>query len=1295
MIWRFFLISFFLLSVFIILDVQKTVADETINGNWHEQTATRERFCLNGVWDFHPIVGSEWSWPSVIGDVSGFSWVDLRVPGTWHGGQWFYESQFFSQAYINSFLNTSKQAWYKREFFVPADWSGKNVRLEFERVGYNSEVYVNGQLAGTHIGGATPFEIDITDQIIVNATNELLVFNERFDRYWVRPPEMPLTPVMGKYSGIADDVYLRANSKVFVNDVFVKTSVRNDKITSVVEITNTDTSPHTVDIENVVITDSNLTVLTLPVEQGIVIPAGTNVLISVEQTWIDPNYWSPDNPYLYYMKTSIEESSVLVDELTTRFGFREFWIDGKDFRLNGEIIRLRNFPLVAPAPHHFRPDWLKGWFTLMKKQGHNSMRLFSPWQNVVAEVADEVGLLVEEGSSFVDGDQRARWNNAAANIQTEKEFGEWIRAKRNHPSIVIWTTENECWSMNNTADYNAGDPTQVGIYNWLVGLTGWITQHDDTRVITNHSLGDMLDWTEKYDEDYFVAGDLIGTADNYNLHYPREYRYPAEQVELANIWADQKNKPLIMGEFSGPDTIMPGSTTDFHINGEDFLKGGVGEGKAIYYLFRRVVGGWRATGVSMIEAFWPNIYSVKDLLPTGLVVDWGDLTMPYMKPNTLSHESYNPPEWGLTSYPEYLPDSLAVDSNNRFWNLLEDTFAPLLINFGDDFWEHNYISGESVQKDAYIINDTYDAQSVTWSWILKDGQTVIASDSNSSITLAISEIKPIAFTVDMPTVSERTDLKLIIEVNSPDFNSFDQMDITVYPPVSISPPIFPDASIAVYDTSSQTTTILNTLDISYTPLQSINNLSNYDLLVIGYNSADAQVGSSHQTIRDFVDAGGRVIVFEQERDTYPNLDGIFPGIKASTVIWGNASHCIANYADIGAPTHPLFAGLHDGICNWRGEYGRICEFAFPRPYNTTARSLLYSGRWSTSLIEGFYGNGQYLLCQTNVTSRYGQEPEATILIHNMLFYGISTSPYSRGDIAYVGDVGGLLNSFTATNITGSLTTVDLSQYDVLILGRNSMLSGTEVTNNSQKILDFADAGGTVFILPQFFSWVNGWLPGIVNLRGARKQFIMKDEGANSSMLWGLCGFDLSRYYIYTGTFALVNEWDDKVYAELYNYSSEWSSLVWVSDDPANWSLTVTEPVGELVPTGGSAILEAKYGQGRIILCQVFIDSETSLVDPAALAGGETKEHLLELAPRLAADALLTNMVFAPTACYVTPKLPADLNKDCHIDWQDIALATQNWLIGGGDVTGDSYLNFKDFAIVAAYWMDCYEPDCSI
>ena len=53
--------------------------------------------------------------------------------------------------------------WYRRSFVVPASMVGKRVLLRFGAVDFEARVYVNGELAGTHRGGYTPFCLDITN----------------------------------------------------------------------------------------------------------------------------------------------------------------------------------------------------------------------------------------------------------------------------------------------------------------------------------------------------------------------------------------------------------------------------------------------------------------------------------------------------------------------------------------------------------------------------------------------------------------------------------------------------------------------------------------------------------------------------------------------------------------------------------------------------------------------------------------------------------------------------------------------------------------------------------------------------------------------------------------------------------------------------------------------------------------------------------------------------------------------------------------------------------------------------
>ena len=65
--------------------------------------------------------------------------------------------------------------WYHREISIPQDWSGKNVLLNFGAVYYNSEIYIDGALAGRHFGGSSSFSIDITKLVTPGKVHHLVV----------------------------------------------------------------------------------------------------------------------------------------------------------------------------------------------------------------------------------------------------------------------------------------------------------------------------------------------------------------------------------------------------------------------------------------------------------------------------------------------------------------------------------------------------------------------------------------------------------------------------------------------------------------------------------------------------------------------------------------------------------------------------------------------------------------------------------------------------------------------------------------------------------------------------------------------------------------------------------------------------------------------------------------------------------------------------------------------------------------------------------------------------------------
>ena len=101
---------------------------------------------LDGTWKFNPAFEQEY-----IRIDEKPEWPDITVPGEW-------SMQGFR-------VDSGQAAAYFRTFEVPVDWKGNRVKIRFNGVYSKSLIYVNGEVAGSHHGGFTAFEIDITDHV--------------------------------------------------------------------------------------------------------------------------------------------------------------------------------------------------------------------------------------------------------------------------------------------------------------------------------------------------------------------------------------------------------------------------------------------------------------------------------------------------------------------------------------------------------------------------------------------------------------------------------------------------------------------------------------------------------------------------------------------------------------------------------------------------------------------------------------------------------------------------------------------------------------------------------------------------------------------------------------------------------------------------------------------------------------------------------------------------------------------------------------------------------------------------
>ena len=247
---------------------------------------------LSGVWDIYPDKTAYPNWKTTI-DVPGF-YVWKKVAN---------ERFTFPDIEMSPWriFEGHAEGLYQRTFIVPSSMAGHKIFLQFDGVNFQSDIIINGQLAGSHFGGYTPFEVNITPYVTIPSTgNTLRVQIRYFTWAFLGEFNNPQTPVGFQGAswnlGIVDSVYLVARSPVYIDDIYVQTSFRDKKILTDVTIVNCDDKEHTISLLGRV-EDSGVHALSIGSQQ-LTIPDGETMTVSLEKNWQNPQLWSPETPHL-------------------------------------------------------------------------------------------------------------------------------------------------------------------------------------------------------------------------------------------------------------------------------------------------------------------------------------------------------------------------------------------------------------------------------------------------------------------------------------------------------------------------------------------------------------------------------------------------------------------------------------------------------------------------------------------------------------------------------------------------------------------------------------------------------------------------------------------------------------------------------------------------------------------------------------------------------------------------------------------------------------------------------------
>ena len=353
-------------------------------------------------------------------EIQGASPVTINLPHTWNA--------LDGQDGGDNYLRT--EATYTKTFEKPDFDENCDVYLQFEGVNSQATVILNGKEVASHNGGYSAFRVNVTDHLEKENTLTVRVDNSKNDSVYPQKADFTF------YGGIYRDISLVTVSKkrfdmdYYGGDGIAITAKPIDNYTKGrVDIK----CYHNCNSENVLVTliDAN--------GKEIASKTGDDITFEIENV----NLWDgTGSPYLYTARAQIVTDGAVSDEVSSRFGVRDFYVDAKrGFFLNGKQYLLRGV-----CRHQDRKgignaitrDMHLEDMELIREIGANTIRL-AHYQHdrYFYDLCDEYGMIVWAEIPYIS----EHLPNGREN--TVSQMKELIIQNYNHPSIVTWGLSNE------------------------------------------------------------------------------------------------------------------------------------------------------------------------------------------------------------------------------------------------------------------------------------------------------------------------------------------------------------------------------------------------------------------------------------------------------------------------------------------------------------------------------------------------------------------------------------------------------------------------------------------------------------------------------------------------------------------------------------------------------------------------------------------------------------------------------------------------------------------------------------
>ena len=1008
--------------------------------------STREKISLNGEWELifqhneNLPEDSKWSekektkkikydeFTGLIGlEIS--KCINVNVPGYITG---------YNDAY----------ALFRKNVVIPLSMKGKKIYLNFGAVKWSSKIFLNKEKIGEHIGGFEQFEIDITDKCKLGEINEIIVLVGNRFTVSDKETEKVIVPTAWhgdiNYHGIWEYVEVTTYPDIYIEDVFVIPSFRKKDITLQITLKNTKNSKESFTIMNTAYSKKDEKKFEqLKAE----LSAGETKIIEIKSVWENPVLWWPHSPYLYQLKTELKDNNgKIIDEKITNFGFREFWIEGNQFRFNGKRKNLKGAHVYfVDIPNHLKKETVLETYKILKQSNIDIVRLQGqPFPVIWYDIADEMGILILEESALHQGmaakiDDDRLWKN------TEIHTKAMIKRSRNHPSVIIYDLSNEIAGKL----FKFPNVTKEELKKKLDYLWKKAKEVDSTRPMMHEDA-----W-------------LYNAKEIENIHYPREYvndlNMGGMNYQYPNVayWFNPNKKQSLhlhpdKPYFIGETLWEPSATPD---------------GDTIFLGDDAYVNTPRGAGGSDEEAY-KEISSSKEKAKS---IAW-----------EIQLKAYR-----YTEVPAVSPFSLFYDAHLRKFDNKEfpmttlakaakkafEPIAAFITEYGK-----NFFSGEKAEREITVYNDTLIDSKIRFECnLFFENKKFESSGKEIFIEAGYSKKFKISFTA--PEVNERKELQLDLKLyqgNDLVFSDFKKYSVFPKKKLSLSKKL----RIALYDRKGLMGKFLRTNGLNFLSLKELFEIpEDIDLLIIAPESFITYPGTFARIVKEnlenFVKKGGMLLILRQE--LYPE--------ELFKVTMTDHSPTIAFPLARG---NPVLNNIdQDDLMFWRDD-NFVSGKDFKKPCSGNIRSLVDSGGVGgliySPMVEILMGNGKAILSQMMIAEKYDREPVTNLILQNILNYLSSAPvpPKPAGLISQDNFFEQKLKSLEVKyeNISKKLDTADFSKFSSLLIHKDT----SELLKNESKIKKYLNDGGNVLICGiKESDWINikPFIPQELSLKAAK------------------------------------------------------------------------------------------------------------------------------------------------------------------------------------------------------------------